>query len=61
MRKCPSIESSQFLCDREAEYQLEGTVWCNFHARRKQEPLPRTFDRDYVTARDKAKEEVRSD
>ena len=32
--KCPSIESSKFLCDREAEYLIEGTLYCNKHARR---------------------------
>ena len=32
--KCPARESSKFLCDRIAEYQIEGTVWCNMHARR---------------------------
>jgi len=32
--KCPARESSEFLCDRVAEYQIEGTVWCNTHARR---------------------------
>jgi hypothetical protein len=32
--KCPARESSKFLCDKVAEYQIEGTVWCNTHARR---------------------------
>jgi len=32
--KCPSRESSEFLCDRVAKYQIDGTVWCNTHARR---------------------------
>ena len=32
--KCPAIESTKYLCDRVAEYQIEGTVWCNTHARR---------------------------
>ena len=32
--KCPSRESSEFLCDRVAEYHIDGTVWCNTHARR---------------------------
>jgi len=32
--KCPARESSEFLCDRVAEYQINGTVWCNTHARR---------------------------
>jgi hypothetical protein len=32
--KCPARESSVFLCDRVAEYQINGTVWCNTHARR---------------------------
>ena len=32
--KCPAKESSKFLCDRVAEYQIEGTVWCNTHAKR---------------------------
>jgi hypothetical protein len=32
--KCPAIESSKFLCDREAEYLIEGTLYCNIHARR---------------------------
>jgi len=32
--KCPSIESSEFLCDREAFYQIDGIVYCQIHARR---------------------------
>ena len=32
--KCPSRESSEFLCDRDAVYQVDGTVFCNIHARR---------------------------
>ena len=32
--KCPAIESTKYLCDRVAEYQIEGTVWCHTHARR---------------------------
>jgi len=32
--KCPARESSKYLCDRVAEYQINGTVWCNIHARR---------------------------
>jgi hypothetical protein len=32
--KCPAIESSKFLCDRGAEYLIEGTLYCNKHARR---------------------------
>ena len=32
--KCPARESSAFLCDKVAEYQINGTVWCNTHARR---------------------------
>jgi len=32
--KCPAKESSKFLCDRVAEYHVNGTVWCNTHARR---------------------------
>ena len=32
--KCPAIESSKFLCDRGAEYLIEGTLFCNIHARR---------------------------
>ena len=59
MRKCPAIESSKFLCDREAEYQIEGTVWCNIHARREQGPLPKIFadiDPNYEAARDAARD-----
>ena len=32
--KCPKIESKEFLCDREATYQIDGVVVCNIHARR---------------------------
>ena len=32
--KCPSRESSKYLCDRVSEYQIDGTLWCNIHARR---------------------------
>jgi len=32
--KCPAIESSKFLCDRRAEYLIEGTLFCGIHARR---------------------------
>jgi hypothetical protein len=32
--KCPARESSEFLCDREAEYQVQGTIYCEKHARR---------------------------
>lgn len=32
--KCPAIESSRFLCDREAEYLVEGTLYCGIHTRR---------------------------
>lgn len=32
--KCPAIESSKFLCDRFAEYHIDGALWCNVHARR---------------------------
>ena len=31
--KCPYIESSEYLCEREAEYQVDGTVYCGRHAR----------------------------
>jgi hypothetical protein len=31
--KCPQIESSQFLCDRLAEYNIGGTMYCGWHAR----------------------------
>ena len=34
MRKCPSIESSEYLCDRLAEYEISGSVYCATHARR---------------------------
>jgi hypothetical protein len=32
--KCPAIESSEYLCDRNAEYLIQGTLWCGRHARR---------------------------
>jgi len=32
--KCPARESSKYLCDRVAEYQIDGTVWCEIHAKR---------------------------
>ena len=32
-RKCPIIESSKFLCDRPAEYEINGVVICETHAR----------------------------
>jgi hypothetical protein len=32
--KCPARESSEFLCDRVAEYQLNGIIYCEIHARR---------------------------
>ena len=31
--KCPARESSEFLCDRVAEYQLNGIIYCEIHAR----------------------------
>ena len=34
MRKCPAIESSAYLCDRLAEYEVSGSVYCAIHARR---------------------------
>jgi len=37
--KCPAIESSNFLCDRNAEYLIEGTLWCGIHARRMMERI----------------------
>ena len=36
-RKCPMIESSEFLCDRLAEYEISGVVVCETHARRLEE------------------------
>ena len=36
-RKCPIIESSEFLCDRPAEYEISGVVVCGTHARRLEE------------------------
>ena len=32
--RCPEIESTKFLCDREASYQVNGTVYCQIHAQR---------------------------
>lgn len=33
--KCPQIESSsKYLCDRPAEYHIDGTIYCHHHARR---------------------------
>jgi len=32
--KCPAIESRNFLCDRNAEYLIDCTLWCGVHARR---------------------------
>ena len=32
--KCPHIESTKFLCDRDASYQVNGTVYCQIHAER---------------------------
>ena len=32
--KCPHIESTKFLCDRTADYQVNGTVYCQIHAQR---------------------------
>ena len=37
-RKCPQIESKEFLCDRPAEYEINGVVICEFHARFMQSP-----------------------
>lgn len=31
--KCPRIESSKHLCDKKADYQIDGIVLCNVHAR----------------------------
>jgi hypothetical protein len=31
---CPARESSRYLCDRDAEYLVDGALWCNTHARR---------------------------
>ena len=36
-RACPAIESRDYLCARTAQYQINGTLWCRFHARRVQE------------------------
>ena len=35
--KCPAIESRNFLCDRNAEYLIDGTLFCGIHARRMME------------------------
>ena len=32
--RCPQIESSEYLCDRAGEYQVDGTIYCARHARR---------------------------
>lgn len=32
--QCPHIESTRFLCDRAASYQIDGVVYCPIHARR---------------------------
>ena len=32
--RCPHRESTKFLCDREASYQVDGTVYCQIHAQR---------------------------
>ena len=32
--KCPRIETSKYLCDREARYYIDGIVYCVHHARR---------------------------
>ena len=32
--QCPHVESNQYLCDRLAGYQVDGTVYCAIHARR---------------------------
>ena len=32
--RCPHRESTKFLCDREASYQIDGTVYCQIHAQR---------------------------
>ena len=32
--KCPARESSEFLCDDPAEYQINGTIYCLRHAQR---------------------------
>ena len=34
MRRCPAIESSEYLCGRLAEYEVSGSVYCAIHARR---------------------------
>jgi len=31
--KCPQIESSEYLCDRTAGYQIDGTIYCAHRAR----------------------------
>ena len=32
--RCPQVKSSEYLCDRTAEYQVDGTIYCKRHARR---------------------------
>jgi hypothetical protein len=32
--RCPARESSEFLCDKPAEYQVNGTIYCEIHGRR---------------------------
>jgi len=34
VRRCPAIESSEYLCGRLAEYEVSGSVYCAIHARR---------------------------
>ena len=36
-RKCPEVESSQYLCDRPARYEVRGGLVCEIHARRQAE------------------------
>jgi len=31
--KCPYLESTRYLCDREAAYAIDAVVWCHIHAR----------------------------
>ena len=35
--KCPVRESSAYLCDKIAEYHIQGTDYCEHHARQKVE------------------------
>jgi hypothetical protein len=48
-RKCPEVESSEFLCDRPAQYPFDGMVLCATHVRRRMEgkmsKLPDQFAR----------------